>query len=141
MFERAPLKHSLIRPILSGIVGLVAGFAVCVFLVRSTAHDTDIRYVADKSVGAHANSKVLRASDIEGHTLTVEDLLRCHHALLGKAFPEPFVPGVATATSPAIAEETIYTDDALRLCVSTLNSLAGLGNTASDSNEDTQPDK
>jgi hypothetical protein len=140
VLERINLKHSLVSPILSGLVGLLAGFAVCVFLVRSTAHDKELRYVADTAVGAQTSSTVVRASDIEGHTLTVEDLLRCHHALLGKAFPEPFVPGVASLpSSESVA--TKYTDDDLRRCVSTLNSLAGLGNTASDSNEDTQPDK
>ena len=123
MLERINLNHSFVSPILSGLVGLLAGFAVCVFLVRSTVHDKELRYVADTAVGAQTSSTVVRASDIEGHTLTVEDLLRCHHALLGKAFPEPFVPRVASLpSSESVA--TKYTDDDLRRCVSTLNSLA-----------------
>src|ERR1035437_6485587 len=137
MFQRTPSRHPLASPVLSGIIGLVAGFAVCVFLVRSQAHDTDLRFVTDASAGVQADSKVVSATDIEGHTLTVEDLLRCHHALIGKAFPDPFPPGIAVATgdprvfrSPEIVAETKYSDDDLRLCVNTLNSLAGLGTKA-----------
>jgi hypothetical protein len=128
MSERVNRKRSLVAGVLCGLVGALSGFALCVLLAHPADGDWNIRHVREVNVTPLPVASSPRLSDVPRvHDLTVEDLTRCHHLLFGRVLPDPLVPGVATVASSEPLKTT-YSDDDLRLCVSTLNSLAGIGN-------------
>jgi hypothetical protein len=128
MSERVNRKRSLVTGLASGLVGGLAGFALCVFLSRSADEGRNVQSVRAITITQLPSASAPRLSDAPtSHTLTAGDLSRCQNVLLGGVLPEPTVPGVATVASPAPAK-TPYTDDDLRQCISSLTSLAGVGN-------------